>query len=90
LQETVLLWEQLRPKQTTKEQKALLVSTILKKVSNRGTINPAVPAVCFCAAAATLSMCFTVTYCCLPPHHAAGLQYGFAAQPLASIYQRAH
>jgi hypothetical protein len=33
LQETVLLWEQLRPKQTTKEQKEQLVANILKKVS---------------------------------------------------------
>lgn len=32
LQETVLLWEQLRPKQTTKEQKQQLVTSILKKV----------------------------------------------------------
>eukprot|EP00775_Hariotina_reticulata_P010359 gene10359-10517_t len=32
IQETVLLWEQLRPNQTTKEEKARLVSTILKKL----------------------------------------------------------
>ena len=32
LQETVLLWEELRPKQTTKEQKAQLVTQIVKKV----------------------------------------------------------
>jgi len=32
VQETVLLWEELRPKQTTKEQKAQLVSQIVKKV----------------------------------------------------------
>lgn len=34
LQETVLLWEQLRPKQTTKEEKEQLVANILKKVSS--------------------------------------------------------
>jgi hypothetical protein len=32
VQETVVLWEQLRPKQTTKEEREQLVATILKKV----------------------------------------------------------
>ncbi|KAF8073043.1 APUM24 [Scenedesmus sp. PABB004] len=32
IQETVVLWEQLRPKQATKEEKAALVSRILKKL----------------------------------------------------------
>jgi hypothetical protein len=32
VQETVLLWEELRPKQTTKEQKQQLVAQISKKV----------------------------------------------------------
>lgn len=32
IQETVLLWEQLRPKQTTKEEKEQLVANILKKL----------------------------------------------------------
>lgn len=32
VQETVLLWEELRPNQTTKEQKQQLVAQIIKKV----------------------------------------------------------
>jgi hypothetical protein len=36
IQETVLLWEALRPKQTTKEQKQQLVSQIVNKVCTAG------------------------------------------------------
>lgn len=35
VQETVVLWEELRPKQTTKEQKAQLVAQIVKKVRSK-------------------------------------------------------
>lgn len=38
VQETVLLWEELRPKQTTKEQKQQLVAQIVKKVRQLGAV----------------------------------------------------
>jgi hypothetical protein len=48
LQETVVLWEQLRPKQTTKEEKEQLVATILKKVRVFGVCSTCQGLLVFC------------------------------------------